>query len=308
MENRQVFFFTRTLFWGFGLSLILNLSGTSFWISEIIGTILGLIILLFVKKTNSSKIVRSISGFTIALFSIVILVNMGGTLYLRNTPNWLLALIPIIGSLIISVSRKESLKRTLLILFTFAFIIYFAGSAILSVNAKTDNLLPFTPELEGIIKATVVFVVTSLTPVLALGDMEDKKTLIQYYLIGTCTIILTTLLAVLVMGCKEALLYRYPEYILLKRIKIYDFFTNVDNLFVIPMVIDFIITAAYGFRNIEIFGKPGKVLFPLLMLIISVIATSSSTIMTFLYWNFPYILIFLLLLTLFPKKKKYKNS
>lgn len=307
MENRQVFFFTRTLFWGFGLSLILNMAGTSFWISEVLGLIVGLIILLFVKKVNTSKLVRTLSGFSIALLATMILVNMGGTLYLRDTPNWLLGIVPILAGLIIGASRKESLKRTLLVLFIYAFFIYLSGTIILSMNAKPDNLLPFTPEFGGILKGAAIFTLTSITPVLSLGDIEDKKSLIGFYLVGAATIILTSLLTILVLGSKEAMLYRYPEYILLKRIKIYDFFTNVDNLFVIPMVVDFIITIAYGFRNIEIWGKTGKIIFPLLMLIISVIFCSSSKLMTLLYWYFPYILAVLLILTLIPKKRQNKS-
>lgn len=302
MENRQVFFFTRTLFWGFGLSLILNVAGTSFWISEILGAIIGTILVACIKKTNTSKIVRSITGFVIAFLALIILVNMGGTMYLRNTPGWLLAIVPLFSALVISRSRKESLKRTLLVLFVYSAVIYFSSVGVLSVYVKTDNMLPFIPELKGILLGAGIFILTSITPVLALGDMEDKKSLLINYLVGISTVFITSLLIVLVLGSKEALLYRYPEYILLKRIKIYDFFTNVDNLFVIPMVIDFIISLAYGFRNIEIFGKVGKVLFPTLMFIMTVISCSSSMIMTTFYSYFPYILIVLLILTLFPKK------
>ena len=308
MESRQSFFNGRALFWGFGISLLLKLTNTNFWISELLGTAIGLIILMLVKKTNESKIVKTLSGFSMAFLASTILVNMGGTLYLRETPTFVLALFPIIGCFIVSRSKEYSLKRTLLILFCYSVFMITLGSLFLTKEARLENIFPlFHFDYKGIVLGAILYVLTSVTPILTLNDMSDKKTIISNYLMSSLSILVISLLIVFVLGNKEAMWYRFPEYVLLKRIKISEFFSNVDNIFVVPMVVDLLITISTGLRNIGLNGKYSKYVFPVLLLFLVKFVTHYGYAMVALYFNFPILLTILLFLTLIPKKRLNKK-
>lgn len=308
MGNRDVFFYSRVLFWGFGISLILNLTGTGFWISELLGALISFVILLSVKKVNRSKLFKKISGFIFAFFATIILVNMGGTMYLRQTPQFVLAILPIIVGFMLSQSKESAYNRVVLLLFIFSIFMFFFAGAILSPSLKPANALPLSFNFLNILKGTLIFVLTSITPVLCLNDFDDKKSLLTYYSTSTITVIAMSLLIVMVLGNQEAMLYRYPEFVLFKRIKIYEFFSNVENLFVIMIVTDFITTIGAGLKNMELNGKIKPTVVIILLCLLTSICCSHTNIMTTFYFYYPYILMPLLIVTLFPKRKSYKKK
>lgn len=181
---------------------------------------------------------------------------------------------------------------------------FLGGSVMLSQHAKLENLLPaFYYNWKDVIWGVLLFVSVSVSPILCLNDIEhDKKNIIINYVSAMLTVIVTSILIVMVLGIKEATIYRYPEFVVLKRIKIYDFFSNVENLFIIVMVVDFLVTIASGFKNIEINGKYTKYIAPLLLIILLNFIGKSSALMTWLYSMAPFALFILLILTLIPKK------
>ncbi len=308
MESRQSFFNGRALFWGFGISLLMRNTNTNFWIAELLGTAIGLIILLLVKRTNESKIVKMLSGFSIAFLAATILVNMGGTLYLRETPTWILALFLLLGCFIIAKSKEYSLKRTLFLLFCYSIFMIVLGSIFLTKEAGMENIYPlFYFDYKGILYGALLYVLTSVTPILALNDIKDKKAVVSNYLMSSLSVIVISLLIMLVLGNKEAMLYRYPEYVLLKRIKISEFFSNVDNIFVVPMVVDLLVTISTGIRNFSVNGKYVQYILPVCLFFLVSYVSHNGFVMVALYYYFPILLGILLFLTLIPKKKQYKK-
>lgn len=306
-NNWQAFFNSRTLFWGFGISLILNQSNTSFWLCELVGMVVGFLIILLVKKTNDSKIIKAICGFVMSFLATIILVNMGGTLYLRETPIFILALLPIISGFIMSRSGISSLKKTLSLLFIFSIFMNLTEGGMLITKAHAENILPFIFGTKGFFSGATIFTLASITPVLCLNDVSDKKNVLINYALSCITIFMISCLIVFVLGNKEAMLYRYPEYVVLKRIKFLEFFSNMDNIFVIAMIVDLLVTIASGLKNIEVNGKITRYIAPVLLMVAVLFACPSSKIMTLLYTNFPFILIFLLILTLLPKRSMNKS-
>ena len=55
MKDYKSYFLGRALFIGIGMSYIFTISGSFFWLSEIIGYIMGLIIIKRVNKFNNYK-------------------------------------------------------------------------------------------------------------------------------------------------------------------------------------------------------------------------------------------------------------
>lgn len=302
MENREVFFYSRVLFWGFGLSLIINITGTGFWIAELLGAAISFLILFFVKRTNNSKILKTISGLVFAFLATAIVANMGGTMYLKETPNIILAFLPLIVGFIIGKSRPEAFKKIVFMLFIYSLFIFVGASTILLSNVNIENVLPFSFRIKDILLGAAVYVLTSVTPVLCLNDFEDKKSLLLNFATSTITVLVMSFLVVTVLGSQEAMLYRYPEFILLKRIKIYEFFSNVENLFVIMIVTDFLSTIAAGVRNMNLKGKVMPYLPLAFLIFVSAMACNHTSFMTFLYKYYSIGLLILLIPTLIPKK------
>ena len=302
MGNKETFFYSRFLFWGFGLSLILNIAKNGFWISEIIGAILSFLILWLVKKPNDNIWLKRLSGFILLFLSTVILANLGGTMYLNQTPNIILVSIPLVCGFIVGRTKEEGFKRTIFILFAYSLFMFFASSGILINNAKFENLLPLSFEWKEIAAGALIYCLTAVTPVLCLHDFEDKKSLLLNFATSTLTVFVMSFLVVSVLGNREAMLYRYPEFVLLKRIKIYEFFSNVENLFVIMIVTDFVSTIATGFRNMKLKKSIPKYIPLIAAIFASTFACNRSEIMTALYYFYPLILFILLIPTLIPKR------
>ena len=182
------------------------------------------------------------------------------------------------------------------------------GSIFLTKEAGMENIYPlFYFDYKGILYGALLYVLTSVTPILALNDIKDKKAVVSNYLMSSLSVIVISLLIMLVLGNKEAMLYRYPEYVLLKRIKISEFFSNVDNIFVVPMVVDLLVTISTGIRNFSVNGKYVQYILPVCLFFLVSYVSHNGFVMVALYYYFPILLAILLFLTLLPKKKKYKK-
>lgn len=308
MENKVAFFYSRVLFWGFGMSLILNITGTGFWISELLGAISGFLILFFVKKTFDAKWFKILTGGIFAFFAAIIVANLGGTMYLKETPNYILTFVPLVVGFIVSRTQESAFKKTIYMLFVFTLFMFFFSGGILVSYVKIENILPLSFNLRAILEGTAIFILTSVTPLLCLNDFKDKKSLLLNYSASMITVLVMSFLVVTILGSQEAMLYRYPEFILLKRIKIYEFFSNVENLFVIMIVTDFIATIAVGFKNMKLKGKVTSYVPLALVWLAASYSCSHTSFMTFLYKYYPILLFFLAIVTFFPKKLLNKKQ
>lgn len=307
MKNRMAFFNGRALFVGLGLSHILSMTGTDFWISCILGTLIGVIILSIIKNVNNYKILKMIVGFIFALLPCCILVNMGHSLYLKNTPVLVLAFTAVLGAFIIGQSEKSAITKASFIFYIYSMFLFWGKFLFLQPYVRPENLLPsFTVGAGRIIKSSFIFALTGVVPILGLNDLKDKKETILTYLISMITVTSIAFLIITVLGPKEAVLYRYPEYVVLKRIKLLNFVSNVDNIFTFAIVGDLLFTMAAGFNNIGVKGKITQFIAPILVIIFSTIISFQNWPLIYLYDYLPILIIFLLILILFPKKNMYK--
>lgn len=312
MKNRLSYFNGRGLFIGFSTAAILRAANTNFLISEMIGFVLGLITIILIKRTNRYKLVRKFSGFIFTLLSIISIVHMSNTLYLQDTPEVVLGSFALLGVFIISFIGDKPFVRMVNILFMVAMPLFLISQFLLFKEANFDNILPlFNSSIVDTLWGAIIYYLAGVTPILSLNDEElenDKKDVIINYLMSSLTIMLSSLIIILVLGMKEAMIYRYPEYLVLKRIRISDFFTNVDNIFVLGVVIDIMLMASSGLKNMGLKNKFSKVVTFVLLLVISTYFAKSAGLMARLYNMIPIIMSFLLILTIIPKKKMNKQG
>ena len=308
MKDKTHFFTSRAFFSSIGISLIFTNTLTSFWISEVIGIIISVLILL-IAKNKSIKIIKYIVGFLLSTVSMIILVNMGHTLYLNETPIFALTLLPVIAVLVLSTCPKSAFLKTAQIFFICSLSLFLLKIIGLVPHFSIDNLKPFNiVGFKEIIMGSLIFSSISLTPVLYLNDLSNKKEAILNYLISAFTTFVVSVLAMGVLGLKEVTLYRNPEYIVLKKINFLDFINNVDSFFNFAILLDLLFTSSLGLRIMNIKSKKVLFVISVLILICTNAATHNYDIVVFIYYNLPYIFIVLLLLQLFLPNSKYKNE
>lgn len=303
MKNKLAFFNGRTFFWGIGLSFIFKETGTSFWISNILGAILGFLFLLIIRKKNDYKVVKIISGFVLATAACAVFVHMGHTVYLKETPLWMLAFFPILCGVLASKSKEKPFQKVVTIFFAIVMFMFMFKIISLIPQTKPENFLPLmTVKWKSIIWGTITFAIISITPIICLNDISNKKEILLNYATAMTTVILTSFIIMGTLGLKASTLYRFPEYVVLKRIAMLDFISNIDNILNISLATDFIFTVIAGFKNMDIKNKIVQVVVSIIMLILIVIICQNNTYILTLFKFLPFIMFGLLIMTLLPKK------
>jgi len=248
--NALAFLLPITMFFGVGLSNISIHSKESFWISLIIGIILGsLIVIGFNKifKNNNQALVESASkgksifyiimSLIFIYIGISILINLITSIYLTEINPILLAL-PLFGLIMYSAFKgKVIVARISVIILVFCLIL--AGSIILSLvsSVQIKNYLPlFNDSFLTVFLQGINFAVYSTAPLLLLSlyapnevDNIKKYSLLKTYLVSCLMVSIIFLLTIGVMGIDIVSLYRYPEYIVLKKVSFFRFLNNIEN-------------------------------------------------------------------------------
>ena len=309
MDDKMPYFSGRVLFNGIATSYLFMTCGTSTWLACIIGTILGAVILLLFKN-NNCKFSKFTTGFILSFLALTILVNMGHSLYLKNTPILVLTLIPVTAIFFMSNTKKSGLKKVINVLFIYSLFLFILELLGLAPSIKMTNLMPyFQNDLKSVIVGASIFALTSVTPIIALNETMDKKNSIIYYLVSTLTVQVISFLAISVLGQKEVLLYRYPETVVLKRIEFLNFISSVDSFFTFAVIVDVLMTMYLGLKNIEGSSSSfGKYVSLITITVLVIWACYNYWPLLVIYKYFPFILIFLLFITIVPIKSKYKNE
>lgn len=295
-------FFSKALFLGIGIAKILMDARESAIFSMILGTIFGVIILWFINKlnyykmNNIKKIFMFILIYTLFIIGINELTNLISSIYLIDSNNFFIML-PLILVILYMNSKNISVNikiaNMLLYLFNGFFIICFLS---LLPEIDTLNYLPlFNVSIKKILFTSLEFALFSTIPNILYGGIKPNfntnklnKKIIKQYLLSNLIIILMILTTQGVLGVELVDLFKYPEYVVLKKISLMDFINNIEN------ILSFcIIFALYIFLSIcskelydisyETFNK--KYIYPIFLII------SLFFISTFIFDNIEFFII-----------------
>lgn len=237
------FYLTRVLFLGIGFSVLVGVGKNSLLLSSFLGMLLGYFILyLFYRKGSISKVSSVLISITTLVSGLLAITTLTGTYLLYDTPT--LFIMGAFFIVIIYGSSKE-LKITSRISELFcpvsAFFIIFGFVALLSL-VNLYNLLPlFNTSFWNFIKAIIVFTATSLMPNLLLINYKDDlkfKDVGKGYLLGAILTILVMFFILSIYGSEFASIVRFPEYLILNKINIFNYISNVENILVMEWVVN----------------------------------------------------------------------
>lgn len=313
-----------SLFLGISDIIILRKSGNEVLVSMLLGVVLGLIPVLMYLKVNSSlpklniyeknvKLFGKVFGnilnvliiliymvmLTMAIRAIVIFVT---SKYLQDTPFCLVGLLVITTCLIICFKGLETLARTAQIAFFSSIVFMVVIEAFLAKYIEVGNILPIVinNNVLSILDGAIYFAAScSLLTMLLLTISKSKikkpekynKTIILFYLYTSLSLTFVMFFIVSCLGYEMASLFRYPEYILLKKIGISSSELHLENLLAFRWVFYMIALAnistfgiIYGVKNFSKNVKINKVL----VVIISVVCIFAGK---FLFGNIPHSII-----------------
>ena len=245
MKNNLPFFYTRSLFTCFGLSIILKQSKNLFFIPIIIGTILGIIVLINFKKKPLFKKIYSILLIITCLMSLTFLCHK---YFLIHTSPFLIFIFSLLICFFIGTSSFEALKRTSNIFFVIVILMIIFELVVLVPKLNLNNFyLIEYPSTIDIFTSTISYTVLSILPIIVLGD---HKNAITRYIIASISLFIIAFLIFFTLGPLEIGIYSFPEYMILKDIKIFDFISNVDNIFSFVFICDLVLTISGGLNQL----------------------------------------------------------
>ncbi len=341
LENFSVnYFLTRALFLGIGFSIIIGLARQDSIFSFIIGTLLGLILILLINKIQKMKgnktlneLLSEMKGLGIFLRIIFLFYGLAllcegltfiqlfaSSFFLIHTPIWFISL-PLVFLLIrICKNGKIATFRVAACLFPISFLLTFVSLCALGGYAKVDNVTPFfITSYFDFFKSVFYYTTLSASPSL-LMLITEKSNSIGSYLLGSITLITKMFLIIAILGPILASIYRFPEYIILKEIKILNFIEKIENVVALSWIFDeFIYLSMASLLVKEMIPKKKNLFHPLLIILTFFIAFlfigkyyKNELTIYYFFPIFTFIAIFIIISTLLYyfkiEKKKNKTS
>ena len=336
-----IYFLTQSLFLGFGISILFSISSKDCYIGALLGLLIGFVIIYLYskflelkKKRTLKEILKQnkilgifvylliiIASYILLIYSLVIYKVFVASFMLIKTPEILL-LIPIVifgtygafkGLTVIN-RVAESLIPIALGLAAFAFL------GVVGLFDTTNFLPILTTTPSNFFKTAITFAGISTFPnILTIHYQEKPKYMLTTYSL-TCLLIIATIIYINgILGEEIVHIYRFPEYMVLKQLKLFQFIEKVENILSIAWIFNIFIllmTSIHSIKELLPNKKPKIITVIILILTLYMI----DKVFAFNYVNelriyklLPYISIIIPLIIIIPllylaKKKKSNHN
>ena len=282
-----VYFIVRSTSLGMVMNNYIKFGKNNAYLSPIIGTILGFIpLLMFLKLADYrpdlnindkniclfgkkiGNIINIIIMTSISFLAVLIIWNLTNFIcsqYLYKTSKFIVSIIFMVPIVYISLKNIKVLLRSSNLLFYFSCFIFITCIIGLVVQVKFNNLLPFLEDgIMGPFNGALSHIAFAVLPLFSLliipkDIIKDKKIFNKYiiimYLIASLSKIIVIFFTVSVFGIDLAYIYKFPDYLLLRRIMSGGFFERLESILAIQWFFDFFIALSFYFYYIKISAK-----------------------------------------------------
>ena len=252
------YFLTRALFLGIGFSLIINHTKQDSIIAFIIGALIGLLGIFLIDKIQEYKddktlnellkemgLLGLILKIIFIIFSLVLLCEgltfiqlFATSFFLIKSPIYFISLPLVILLIYIAKGGITTTFRVSLCLFPISAFLTITSLIVLFGYAKFDNITPFFVSNPTSF-LTSVFYYTSLSITPSIFMLITKKSKgVSSYIFSSLTLIIKMYLLMAIIGPVLTSIYRFPEYIILKEIKVFNFIEKIENIVALSWVFD----------------------------------------------------------------------
>lgn len=309
--NILSFYLTRCLFLGGGFTLLIKLSKNDFLIASILGMLLGYFILyLFFKKGSVCKFVSSVVAIATLIMGTLANTVLTSNYLLFTTPTLLIVLLFFISLLYASSKEFKVIGRVSEIFVYVSFIEIVIALLSLFGLVNVDKMLPlFTTDCLNIIKGIMVFVGASVLPNILLinykGDLKFKD-IHCGYIVGCLLMIIVLFFIISIYGSEFSSIARFPEFLILKKIDIMGYLSNIENVLVTEWIFNVLISSWVCVKVLK--NNANKKLFYLILLLLIVggefLLNRNYVNVLYVKQYFYYIAFGLVILSLVMKKRK----
>lgn len=309
--NILSFYLTRTLFLGGGFTLLIKLGKNDLLIASILGMLLGYFLLyLFFKKGSISKCMNVIVAISILIMGILANTVLTSNYLLFTTPTLLIVIIFLASLIYASKKEFKVIGRVSEIFVYVSFVLITLSLFSLFNLIKMDRFLPlFTTDTLNIIKGILVFAGTSVLPNILLINYKDNLEFRDVhcgYIIGSLLMIIVLFFVVGIYGSEFSSMVRFPEFLILKKIDIMGYLSNLENVLVTEWIFNVLISSWVCIKVIK--DNVNKEFFYLVVLLLIVgselLLNRNYINVLFVKQYFYYIAFGLVVLSLVIKKRK----
>lgn len=236
------FFLTRSIFSLVGINVLFKLCGQSIIPSIIMGSILGIIVLRFIRFSNKLKLILS----TVLLPTVIIFYSFFIKYTMANNINIFLIILSIIFLVFYLGKNKESDIRN------FSLLCFFITSlvGILIIVGEIPNIqlkyYPININYNFIIGSFIYMFITTI-PILLCNDNYNP---IPSYLCGSITNLVTTLFCIFSLGYSICISNNYPNFLILKDISYLNIISRIDVFLEIIYLFDGLILLIVMSNNV----------------------------------------------------------
>ena len=236
---------TSSAFYGIYSSYIIHISKSTSLFSMLIGLILGLLfsklfIYYFKSKKSKSNILFILCTLLTYIFFTYRLTSFLSNEYLIEMPNYMISLLIITLTYYISSKGLETTISVSTISFYISIILFIFDSSNLVGQINLNNFLPlFNITINDFIMSSVFFTLYFFVPIvnisfININQIEDIHNFNKYYYLAIIVSFLISFITLFntigVSGIQVNLLFDYPIYISLKKIKLFSFLDSIENI------------------------------------------------------------------------------
>lgn len=329
-----LFAITRSGFLGMGTFLVFSIAQVDAYISATIGSIVGIIPLLLFLFIVNNKEQKDIIDLNVSLFGKVfgtilniilnIMVVVMASIILYNISMFLDAqFIPDTSSLYVkililvavvyagskNIATISRISQCIMFITITMFLVSFLG--LMQWN-NYDNLMPVLSNgMKSPILAAVFYMIFNTAPIFLMTiitkdkigeEKHQMRKIVIFYILSNLILIGVIIGTTAVLGYNVVSIYRYPEYMVLKRVTIFTIIERIENTLALQFVFDmfmFMVMAIYfakqAFFKICKQEKVKKVFPTLLGIVILVLSNfmfeNTFQNMKFVKQYYPYILV-----------------
>lgn len=262
---------------GKGFSTVIKASGIDSWISVLIAGVLGFgILFIFIYISNyekdltltekTKKLFGNIFGTIINYILVIILFVTAVSLFydlmgfissqfLPETPIFIIGFMFTLVIIYINIKGIETISRTAIVIFFISMFLFIIAVFGLIGKFDVSNLKPMLEfGLKNSVKGSMYILLLNILPSVVLLIIP-KNTLVDYkktsiciiisYIFSIILILLTIFLTLGNLGIELSRLYLFPEYVVLKRINLFNFIDRIENIIVIQWIFGLFLNVSF---------------------------------------------------------------
>lgn len=324
-NNAITYFLTQSLFLGFGISLLFLECGKDAYIGAILGILIGFGLisiysyLIKLKKNkslkdilNQNKIIGIPTRIILLLISFILLIYIT-VIYKLFVSSFLLTKTPVLVSitpfLILAAysafTGLTNVKRVANSLLPFSIVLFLISVLSLIPYFEFDYFKPILTESTiNVFKAAISFASISVFPNILTIHFDNNAKVKKGYLITSIGIVITVIFINGIFGEYLANIFRFPEYMVLKQLKLLNFIEKFENVLAIPWILSLFITASMSIYSIKELVPKNKnkittsIIITILIFLITKFFAFDYTLEVKLFYVLPYIATISIIITI----------